>query len=472
LFKDPLDNIRHRSQLFKHHFEEIVMRVHNFVDEGLGHLSYLVDLGDGTAAVVDPPRFPTGHEETARQSGLRVAWTLDTHSHADYVTGSPALAARADAVFVAPAASRLAESHRSVADGDTVVLGDSVRLHAVATPGHTPDHHAYVLRRDDRPVAVFSGGSLMVGTVGRTDLCGADQTESLARQMFHSLRRFDDLPGDVAVYPTHGAGSFCSAPGASQRTTTLARERATNMLFGVGDEDEFVERLLAGLGTFPTYFARLPELNRLGPRRYDRLPRLELLTPADVECHLAAGGVVVDARPAEAFAAGHILGSMANTLRPPFASWLGWLVDLDRPVVFVVDADQDRDELVRQCLDVGHEHLAGELAGGIDAWRASGRPLATIPMVDPAGIDGSIIDVRQANEYAAGHVPGARHVELGAIPTVRLPDEPLTVMCGHGERAMTAASLLTARGHASVAVLDGGPDTWSTGTGRALETGL
>ncbi len=447
------------------------MRVDHFVDEGLGHSSYLIDLGDGTAAVVDPPRFPTGHEDRARRAGLQMAWTLDTHSHADYVTGSPALAARAGAVFVAPAASRLVVSHRPVGDGDTLVLADSVVLQAVATPGHTPDHHAYVLHRDDRPVAVFSGGSLMVGTVGRTDLCGAGQTEPLARQMFQSLRRFVDLPGDVVVYPTHGAGSFCSAPGASERTTTLGRERATNALFTIGDEDEFVERLLAGFGTFPTYFTRLPELNRLGPRRYDRLPHLDPLSPADVEQHLCSGGVVVDARPAAAFAAGHIPGSMSNTLRPPFASWLGWLVDLDRPIVFVVDADQDRDELVRQSLDVGHEDLVGELAGGIDAWHASGRRLATIPMVDPAGVNGQVLDVRQANEYAAGHVPGARHVELGTIPTARFPDEPLTVMCGHGERAMTAASLLTARGRTDVAVLDGGPDTWAAATGSALETG-
>jgi rhodanese-related sulfurtransferase len=319
-------------------------------------------------------------------------------------------------------------------------------------------------------VAVFSGGSLMVGTVGRTDLCGADQTEPLARQMFQSLRRFDELPAGLAVYPTHGAGSFCSAPGASERTTTLGRERETNALFRVADEDEFVERLLAGLGTFPTYFTRLPELNRLGPRRYDRIPRLDLLSPADVERHRSAGGLVVDVRPAKAFAAGHIPGSMANTLRPPFASWLGWLVDFDRPVVFVVDADQDRDDLVRRCLDVGHERLLGELAGGIDTWRASGRPLATIPMVHAAGVNGQIIDVRQANEYAAGHLPGAHHVELGAIPTTRIPDEPLTVMCGHGERAMTAASLLTAHGHTDVAVLDGGPDTWAAETRRVLET--
>ena len=261
---------------------------------------------------------------------------------------------------------------------------------------------------------MFSGGSLMVATVGRTDLCGPVETEPLARQMFHSLRRYDELPDDVAVYPTHGAGSFCSAPGAAERITTLGRERVSNPLLRVTNEDEFVERLLAGFGTFPTYFVRLPELNRLGPRRYDALPRLDQLSADDVEAHLVAGGVVVDARPATAFAAGHIPGSMANTLRPPFASWLGWLVEPDRPLVFVLDDDQDRDELVRQCLDIGHERLIGELTGGIDAWQASGRPVASIAIVGPGSLSGRIVDVRQANEYATGHVPGARHVELGS----------------------------------------------------------
>jgi glyoxylase-like metal-dependent hydrolase (beta-lactamase superfamily II)/rhodanese-related sulfurtransferase len=448
-----------------------MMHVRPFVDEGLGHSSFVIDLGEGTAAIVDPPRFPTAHERAVTEAGSRLAWTLDTHSHADYVTGSPALAARTGAVFVAPAASRLVSPHHCVSDGDELALGDTVTLRAMATPGHTPDHHAYVLEQGGQPVAVFSGGSLMVGTVGRTDLGGADQTEPLARQMFHSLRRFDDLADDVAVYPTHGAGSFCSAPGAADRTTTLGRERATNRLLTMAHEDEFVDRLLAGFGTFPTYFRRLPELNRLGPRRYDDLPRLESLSADDIDRHLAGGGVVIDARPTAAFSSGHIAGSIANTLRPTFASWLGWLVAADRPVAFVLDDDQDRDELVRQCLDIGHEQLVGELAGGVAAWQASGRAISTIPMVDTAGMNHLVVDVRQANEYTSGHVPGARHVELGAIARSDLPAEPLTVMCGHGERAMSAASLLTARGRTDVTVFAGGPDTWTTATGRRLATG-
>jgi len=330
---------------------------------------------------------------------------------------------------------------------------------------------AYVLAVDGLPTALFSGGSLMVGAIGRTDLCGPDLALPLAHEMFRSLRRFDDLPDDLATYPTHGAGSFCSAPGASQRTSTLGRERRTNTLFAIADEDEFVEQLVEGFGTFPSYFARLPELNRLGPTRYDSLPHLARLEPDDVERHVAGGGAVVDARPIAAFSTAHIPGSMSNTLRPVFASWLGWLIEPGRPLVFVLDPDQDRDELVRQCLDVGHEWLVGELAGGIDAWAGSGRDLAAIPLVGPTQMLGQVIDVRQTNEFSAGHVPNAVNVELATVGTGTINAGPVTVMCGHGERAMTAASFLTANGHRDVFVLDGGPDAWAAATSQGLATG-
>ena len=188
--------------------------IYDFVDEGLGHSSYVIDLGDGTAAVVDPPRFPIAHEALVERLSLRLAWTLDTHSHADYVTGSPALAERTGATFVAPAVSHLDSPHRPVGDREIVTLADGVELIAWATPGHTPDHHAYVLVEHGTPGALFSGGSLMVGTVGRTDLNGPELAVPHAHDMFVALRRFDQLPDELAVYPTHGAGSFCSAPGA------------------------------------------------------------------------------------------------------------------------------------------------------------------------------------------------------------------------------------------------------------------
>ncbi len=442
-----------------------------FVDEGLGHSSYLVDLGDGTAAILDPPRFATEHLAAARARSSTPRWTIDTHSHADYVTGSPALAAHDGVTFIAPAASKLDTPHRAVHDQERITLAPGVTLTAIATPGHTPDHHVYLVDRAGSPVALFTGGSLMVGAVGRTDLCGPDLAEPLARDMFHSLRRLDGLPDDLAVYPTHGAGSFCSAPGGADRATTLGREHATNALFRIDDEDTFVEQLLAGFGSFPTYFARLPELNRRGPRYYSQLPRLDRLDIDTVERHVDAGAVVVDARPIDEFSAGHVPGSISNALRPVFASWLGWVTELERPIVIVAGAEQDRDEIVRQCLDIGHDNIVGEIDGGIDEWRAAGRLIAGIPLVAPPEIVSTLIDVRQHSEYEAGHVPGAIPIELGSLAHSAVPDGPVTVMCGHGERAMTGASILTGRSHRDVTVLDGGPDTWAAWSGQPLAVG-
>ncbi|MGC1513774.1 MAG: MBL fold metallo-hydrolase, partial [Acidimicrobiales bacterium] len=398
-----------------------MVRIHEFVDEGLGHSSYVIDLADGSCAVIDPPRFPTSQEALIEREHLGLRWTLDTHSHADYVTGSPGLVARAHATFVAPRASRLETPHRAVSDGERVDLSATVSIVAMATPGHTPDHHAYLLEEDGRPVGLFTGGSLMVGTVGRTDLCGPELAVPLAHEMFRSLLRFDDLPDELGVYPTHGAGSLCSAPGAADRITTLGRERRTNPLLVTSSEEAFVERLVGGFGTFPSYFARLPELNRHGPACYDSLPRLARLSAEELAAQITAGAMVVDVRPFVSFGEGHIAGSMSNALRPVFATWLGWLVAPDRPLVFVLEPDQDRAELVRQWLDVGHERLVGELDGGIDAWKASGRSLAAIPVVEVidlgesvggrvgvgvgVGVAPTVLDVRQANEYAAGHLP-------------------------------------------------------------------
>jgi glyoxylase-like metal-dependent hydrolase (beta-lactamase superfamily II)/rhodanese-related sulfurtransferase len=447
------------------------MQVHEFVDEGLGHSSYVIDLGDGNAAIVDPPRFPAEHEALIDREGWVLRWTIDTHSHADYVTGSPGLVARRGVTFIAPGASNLDTPHQGIRDGEQVALAPGITLAAIATPGHTPDHHAYTLDVGGVPVALFTGGSLMVGTVGRTDLCGPELAVPLAHEMFRSLHRFDDLPDTLTVYPTHGAGSFCSAPGAAERTSTLGRERATNPLLSMPDEEAFVGRLVDGFGTFPTYFARLPELNRRGPTRIDTLPTLPLLDADEVERHVAGGAVVVDARPFVTFGAGNLPGSMSNTLRPVFGSWLGWLVPAGTPLVFILDPEQDRQDLVRQCLDVGHEHLVGELAGGVGAWAANGRPVATIPVVGVEQLGGTVVDVRQANEYAAGHVTGARNVELGSIATAPYTaGEAVAVMCGHGERAMSAASLLATHGVAA-RVFDGGPDTWAAATGQALEVG-
>jgi hydroxyacylglutathione hydrolase len=426
-------------------------------DEGLGNTSWLVDLGDHRVAVVDPGRHPGPFLAEAERRGGRVAFSIDTHLHADFVTGSRELAVYGTTV-VAPAAGRLEWPHRPVNDGDVVDLG-GLSLQALATPGHTPEHLAYLLSDGDQRLGVFTGGSLLVGAVARTDLIAPDRTEELARALWRSLHdQILTLPDDLPVYPTHGAGSFCSAPAGDRRWTTVGDERRTNPLLLAPDEDGFVKTLLDGLGTYPPYFHQLREVNRTGPTVFGlpqpALPALDL----DAFRSQRDEGATVVAIP----------------LRAQFASWLGWLVDRGAPLAFVVGADQDRAELVRQCHQVGYDRIVGELAGGMTAWATADLPTQATPLTDATNLHPGrgVLDVRQDREHADGHVPGATHIELGRLPEVtgRL-DDIEAVMCGHGERAATAASLLERAGRPGIAVTIGGPADWAAATRQPLATG-
>ena len=441
-----------------------------FVDDGLGNSSYLVDLGDGRALVVDPARHPAGYLAEADRQRLQISYALETHLHADFVSGARELGALGASLLV-PGDGRHEFPVQGLADGEEVDLG-GLTLRALATPGHTPEHLAYLLLDGTAPIALFSGGSLLVDTVARTDLTAPDQTEPLARALWRSLHaRILTLPDDLPVYPTHGAGSFCSALAGGGRTTTIGRERRSNPLLAAPDEDTFVRQLLEGLGTYPPYFLRLREVNRRGPRLHGPAqPALSSLRPDDVARLQAGGAWIIDVRSVEDFARGHLPGSVSIALRPQFASWLGWIVPDDAPLVFVLQSEQDRSELIRQAWNIGYETILGELDRGIDAWRDAGRDLASIPVERLEGYRGMIVDVRQRNEYAAGHVPGALGVELGDLTFGDLPQQPVAVMCGHGERAMTGASLLARSGRRDVTVLTGGPDDWARSYGRLATT--
>jgi hydroxyacylglutathione hydrolase len=441
------------------------------IDEGLGNTSYVVDIGDGRALVIDPERDPAPYLRAAAGRGLRIAYSAETHLHADFVSGSRELAAEGARVLAAAAGHSVFE-HEGLDDGEEVDLG-GLTLRALATPGHTPEHLSYLLLDGLAPMALFSGGSLLVGSVARTDLIAPERTEQLARELWRSLHeRILTLPDDLPVYPTHGAGSFCSAPAGAERTTTIGAEKAANALLAAADEDAFVKLLLEGLGTYPPYFSRLREVNRVGPAVFGpEQPALARLDAETVRDRIATGAAVVDVRPIGAFAAGHIPGALSIELRPQFASWLGWLVDDGEPIIFVLDRDQNGAEVVRQAHKVGYEHLLGELSGGMAAWRAEGFESSQIALVPAAEATGTIVDIRQASEFAAGHIPGAFHVELGSLQDAELPrGEPLTLICGHGERAMTAASVLEAGGRRELMVVLGGPSDWASSSGRALET--
>jgi glyoxylase-like metal-dependent hydrolase (beta-lactamase superfamily II)/rhodanese-related sulfurtransferase len=435
------------------------MPVTSIVDEGLGNSSYLVDLGDGGALVIDPERDPRPYQEEAARRGLRIRFVIETHLHADFVSGARELAA-IGAGLLAPTGSALSFPHHPLGDDDEIDLG-GLTLRVIATPGHTPEHLSYLLSDGSISVGLFSGGTLTAGGVARTDLLSPDQTEPLARRAYRSIRdNLFTLPDELAVYPTHGSGSFCSVGAGTGRITTIGAEKRSNPLFaGDPDEETFVRRLLAGYGSYPPYFLELREVNRRGPRVYGSTPpSLSRLSLADFERSMADGAVVIDVRTIEGFAAGHIPGSVSNQWRDQFATWLGWLVPRSSPVTFVADETIDRLDLVWSALDVGFEDIVGELDGGITAWVESGRPTSQIPILEHA--DGrTVVDVRQASEYESGHLSDAHHIELGTLiqSGVDALDGELITHCGHGERAMTAASLLARSGHRNVAVFKGAP---------------
>ncbi|GAA3119564.1 MBL fold metallo-hydrolase [Planomonospora alba] len=432
------------------------------VDEGLGNTSYLVDLGDGRALAVDVSRDLRAVRRAAERHRLVIAFTAETHLHADFLSGSRQLAHDLGAVIIASASGERAFDHAGLSDGEEMDLG-GLTLRALATPGHTREHTAFLLLDGSTPIGVFTGGSLIVGSAARTDLAGREHTAELAHAQYHSLRRLSLLPDETEVWPTHGAGSFCSAPPGAERTSTIGREKEGNPLLSAPDPDAFARLLTEGLGSFPAYFSRLPEVNRVGPGVLRTGPRLRAVT---LEEAAAACAVIVDVRPVADFANGHVPGSISIPLRPQFASWLGWIVPASEPVAIVRNPDQDPDEILWQALKIGHENLFGEITGD------DLGTLSTMEVIGPDQVGRTrVLDVRQAAEFRSGHLPGADHVELGRLTGTPLDERPRVVMCGHGERAATAASLLRRAGHREVSVLSGGPHDWARCTGSSLETG-
>ncbi|MEX2268798.1 MAG: rhodanese-like domain-containing protein [Acidimicrobiia bacterium] len=437
-------------------------RVHSLHDDALANTSYLVEIRLGQAIAIDPPRDIDAHLALAKQLGVEIVAALDTHVHADYVSGALELAAHgADAIVPDGASTKW--PHRAVADDERVTVGD-VTIHALATPGHTPEHLAYVLERNGVPVAVFSGGSLILGGAARTDLLGPAHTDELAHAQFRSLRRLASLPDETALYPTHGAGSFCLAAATQITDATIGSERVTNPLLAIEDEDKFVDALVAGFGTYPTYYRYLQAVNEAGAPLVRMLPAPELLTPDEAANRVRDGAWLIDARPIHDWALAHPVGAISNELRPAFASWLGWIVPFGAPVILIVD-DHDRGEAMRLARRIGYDDVAF-LAGGIDAWRDAGLPIASVDELDAprahARVSGGavLLDVRQDNEVETLRIHGAEHVELGALIAGATPSGPEVIaFCGHGERSATAISMLEQRG-VRAANLVGGTEAW------------
>ena len=433
------------------------MQLEVFVTAGLGDNSYVLG-SNGEAVVVDPQRDVRPYLDLAEERGLSLAAVLETHVHNDYVSGARELQASSDAVIVGPASAAYAFPFRAVSEGDGLLVGD-LRLMAIETPGHTPEHVAYLVYEEgaDAPVAVFTGGSLMVGGAGRTDLLGQEHTDELTRRQYRTLRRLSSLPDAVQVLPTHGAGSFCGAagPGTTQRVSTMAEERLQNAALGAPDEEAFVRQQLTGLLAYPTYYRHMASINRAGPKLLRGLPSPAALDPEAFARAVDTGARVVDARWRVQFARAHVPGSVNVELDDTFASYVGWVVPFGEPVLLVLPEplDEALGEAATQLLRIGYERIAGYLAGGIEAWRRSGGPIASYPVT---GLDElcrryrsdrppQVLDVRQRTEWDEGHIEGSRHVFVGDVPDRihELPrDQESWVICASGHRASTAASLL------------------------------
>lgn len=441
---------------------------------GLGNTTYLL-ASDGEAAVVDPPRDAWRVTAVADARGWRLTHVVETHVHNDYLSGALELRADRRAEIVAPARGRYAFEHRGADEGDTVEVG-GLRLVARATPGHTPEHLAWevVAEGARAPSAVLTGGSLLVGSAGRTDLLGADATERLTRAQFESLRALALLPDEVAVLPTHGAGSFCTAgPVDGDRTSTIGAERRMNPLLVARDEAAFRATLLGGLGAYPTYYGEMAPINRAGPMVLGRPAVPPLLDSAAFARIIAAGAHLVDGRPRAEFAVGHLPGSLNIELDDSFASYVGWFVPFRAPIVLVLPEPLAAalDEAVVQLFRIGYDRVAGGLAGGVEAWAGSGGTLDGFPTTTiaalhdqaVAGVNGYALDVRDPQEWRDGVVPGAIQIPLGELgdKLASIPrDDPVTVFCHSGKRAGIAASLLDAAG-VDVRLIDkGGAHDW------------
>jgi rhodanese-related sulfurtransferase len=355
----------------------------------------------------------------------------------------------------------------------------------LATPGHTPEHVSFLaedLTDNTRPAVLFSGGSLLVGAVSRTDLLGHEHTLGLTHQLYHSLHeKLLPLGDDVAVYPTHGAGSFCTAAPDAGRQTTIGQERRSNALLAHETPEAFARALLESMPTYPTYFHHMRALNQRGPRVLGDLPRLAPLDAGEVQARQARGEAVVDLRPVADYAAGHIPGVYHVEMRPAFGSWAGWVVPFGTPVILVAAADDPQvyEAAVRQLIRVGYDDLPGHLAGGMAAWQRAGLPVTSVPLLTmrevrtrlARGEPLVVLDARQPHEWPAGRIPQARLVEAGSTPTAALDlplDGPIAVHCAHGMRAATAISALERRGYRDLALIGEGVDEWRGAGGQVV----
>ncbi|GAA1435966.1 MBL fold metallo-hydrolase [Microlunatus lacustris] len=426
----------------------------------LGDRSYLAH--DGTVAVVvDPQRDIDRVLDLTSRLGVQVGLVAETHVHNDYVTGGLELAGRTGASYLVPADSGVDFEHTRAGDGDVFEAG-AMRVRVLHTPGHTHHHVSFVLETSDGEVrAVFTGGSMLYGATGRTDLVSPADTDELTHAQYHSVQRLArELPADTEIFPTHGFGSFCSATPTSGTASTVAEQQQVNPALTLAEQD-YVDQLLAGLDAYPAYYAHMGPINRRGPAPVD-LSLPAPVDPTELRRRIEAGEWVVDLRDRTAFAADHLSGSLGFELSNNFVTYLGWLYKYGTPLTLIGESEEQVTDARRELVRIGIDDLAGVAVGDVDTL-AAGEALRSYRVSDFAGLaarkqEGSVqvLDARRNDERAAGHVSGSMHIPLHQLAD-RLDEVPqgeLWVYCGSGYRASIAASILDRPGREVVLVND------------------
>lgn len=441
----------------------------------LAHASYLIG-SEGEAAVVDPQRDVDQYINEAEAQGLKLKYVIETHLHADFVSGHRELAERTGAEIVFGEKAGAAFPYRAIRDGDEIRLGKVV-LRFLETPGHTPESISILVidtEVSNEPQKVLTGDTLFIGDVGRPDLAGSRgyTAEQMASMLYDSLRgKLLKLADEIEVYPAHGAGSLCGRNISKETSSTIGQQRQFNYALQPMSKDEFVRIMTTDLPEAPAYFPKDAEINRSGARPLGELPPHPALTPEGVNALARERAVILDVRTAAQFGAGHVPGSINIGLNGQFASWAGNLIKLDAPVALIGEDDEQINSAVTRLARVGIENVKGYLGGGMYAWDRAGLPVATTPQIAVDELkhwqdekrDAQVIDVRQPGEYDAGHVPGAINAPLAHVAEQAMsldPNRQTVVICAGGYRSSAATGLLARQGFRNLFNVIGGTSAW------------
>lgn len=458
------------------------MLFERFEDKNLSHYSYAVGCQQTRELlIVDPRRDIDVYLDFAGENGFRIAGILETHIHADFASGARELSQTSGAPlyvskYDAGETFEVAFPHLDLADGEEVVVGN-VRLVAMHTPGHTPEHLSYLVydgaRSRDVPMLMLSGDFVFVGSLGRPDLLGEDAKLALARQQYASVRKLAELPDGLEIHPAHGAGSMCGAGMSGRPTSTLGFERIANPYLNPKlSESEFVDMLLGNVPPFPAYYRRMKRVNSEGPAILGGLPGLTALPAAEFARRRDAGATVIDLRQRDEFAMGHIEGSLGISIHTSVSMWAAWVVPYDAPILLVAPDPEAVEPAVRQLVRVGLDDVAGYLEDGYDAWLDHEGEINSLPQVTTgelkakldAGEPITVLDVRNVSEYQAGHVEGAMNIIAGEVRenAAGLPNgnRRIYLICESGNRSTIASSVLLQEGLTNVANVRGGLIEW------------